>query len=225
MKTRYLASVYLLSTTMLTEISFAEVAGQIDDHGRETRQAGVVLGNYPGGAISLDRFDHANIDIDIDGRVDEDIWAGLSTHGNLEVTEPDTLGAPSFRTDLRIFYTERGIFISFDMEQSPETLVERYSVRDNFQMIRDSVSISLDMSGSGRYGYWVSLSLGDNQADGTILPERQYSRNWDGAWYGATAVTETGWSAEFFVPGRRWRCPGKTTVETSAYTCRAKWHI
>jgi hypothetical protein len=36
--------------------------------------------------------------------------------------------------------------------------------------------------------------------DGTILPERQYGRDWDGAWYGATQVTDRGWSAEIYVP-------------------------
>ncbi|MCZ6503661.1 MAG: DUF5916 domain-containing protein [Gammaproteobacteria bacterium] len=36
--------------------------------------------------------------------------------------------------------------------------------------------------------------------DGTVLPERQFSRQWDGPWRGASAVAEGGWSAEMFIP-------------------------
>ena len=32
--------------------------------------------------------------------------------------------------------------------------------------------------------------------DGTLLPERQFSNDWDGAWRGATTPHEDGWSAE-----------------------------
>ena len=46
----------------------------------------------------------------------------------------------------------------------------------------------------------MTVSLGDSQRDGTVLPERKYSREWYGAWYGATKVTERGWSAEMFIP-------------------------
>ena len=53
----------------------------------------------------------------------------------------------------------------------------------------------------------MMLALGDNQLDGTILPERQYSSEWDGAWNGATSSNENGWSAEFFIPWRQMAMP------------------
>ncbi len=62
------------------------------------------------------------------------------------------------------------------------------------------MSFTLDTSGEGRYGFWFSVALGDSHSDGTILPERQYSSNWDGPWYGVTQTTATGWSAEMFIP-------------------------
>ena len=37
-------------------------------------------------------------------------------------------------------------------------------------------------------------------ADGTVLPERQFSREWDGAWRGASSEVEGGWVAEYFLP-------------------------
>ena len=46
----------------------------------------------------------------------------------------------------------------------------------------------------------MNVALGGSQSDGTVLPERQFSSDWDGAWYSGTAITENGWSAEIFLP-------------------------
>ena len=53
----------------------------------------------------------------------------------------------------------------------------------------------------------MNLSLGDVQMDGTIKPEREFSREWDGAWYGSTRTTDKGWAAEFFVPWSQMAMP------------------
>ena len=83
--------------------------------------------------------------------------------------------------------------------KTPATLVQVLSSRDKY-LRRDYFSFTLDTSGEGRYGYWFQVCLGGSVSDGTILPERQFSNTWDGAWHGASARTDTGWSAEFFIP-------------------------
>ncbi|MEM7081027.1 MAG: DUF5916 domain-containing protein, partial [Pseudomonadota bacterium] len=85
------------------------------------------------------------------------------------------------------------------MRQPPDTLVRRLSTRDQ-DLNRDSFGITLDTSGSGLYGYWFELNLGGSKADGKVAPERNFTRQWDGAWTGETAVLEDGWSAEMFIP-------------------------
>jgi hypothetical protein len=141
-----------------------------------------------------------NIDINLDGRLDDAVWAQVEPFGGMGVVEPETLVPAPYDTRFRVFYTMRGIYIGAFMEQPPETLVRRITARDNRDVTRDRITFTLDTSGEGQMGYWVSLALGDNQLDGTILPERQYNSQWDGAWNGATAQTDEGWSAEFFIP-------------------------
>ena len=135
----------------------------------------------------------------IDGALDEPAWEGLPVHSDFRVIDPDTLAPASLATEVRMFYTTRGFYLGVEMAQPPDTLVEYLSGRDQF-LPRDSFSFTLDTSGEGRYGFWFGLGLGNSISDGTVLPERQYSSSWDGAWRGATARTEEGWSAEFFVP-------------------------
>jgi hypothetical protein len=157
--------------------------------------------------LVLQQWDHKQADVKIDGKLDETAWQHAMAIRQLKVTEPDTLVTPRYETEVRIFYTERGVYVSFDMEQPAETLVRRLSSRDNRDVQRDFVSFTLDTSGSARYAYWMTLALGDTQMDGTALPERQFSSNWDGAWWGATTETERGWSAEFFVPWSQMTMP------------------
>ena len=139
--------------------------------------------------------------IDVDGRLDEAVWSELPVISDFVVIEPDTLQKPPYATRARIFYTSRGLYVGFDLEQPADTLLSRLSSRDvGFQVSRDEVSFTIDTSGEGRYGFWFNVALGNSHSDGTILPERQYSSNWDGPWYGVTHLTEKGWSAELFIP-------------------------
>jgi hypothetical protein len=188
--------VLLTATTVTSALAQSKLPQEIEI---------VTTGNHT--PMNLLRRQHEEIEIDIDGHIDEAIWEQIQPFNNLKVIEPDTLADAPYRTDMRIVYTERGIYVSFDMEQPAESIIQRFAPRDAFEVNRDNVGFTLDTSGDGRYGYWVNLSLGDSQMDGTVLPERQFSREWDGAWYGATQQTEHGWSAEFYVPWSQMAMP------------------
>ena len=186
----------------------------------------VVLGDTADSAIVLQRVDLLTRDIVIDGHVDEAIWREQAALGQFLVVEPDTLVAPTYATELRMFYTDRGLYAAFDMEQPVETLVQRHAPRDSFDVNRDTVGLNIDSSGSGRYGYWITLALGDGQMDGTVLPERQYGRDWDGAWYGATQKTPRGWSAEFFMPWSQMAMPKEDGIRRiNLYFSRKVAHL
>lgn len=138
--------------------------------------------------------------VSVDGRLDEDIWQSLPASSSFRVVQPDTMQPPPHHTSVRFFYTPQGLYIGADMEQPPDTLVERLSPRDQGYLTRDAFTFNLDTSGEGRYGFWFQVALGGSLSDGTLLPEREYSSTWDGAWRAATARTDTGWTAELFVP-------------------------
>lgn len=162
--------------------------------------AAVVLDIAPDETIELTRVEAANVEIKIDGKLDEAIWATLPAYDSFRVIEPDTLAEVPYATNVRVFYTMLGLYMAIDMEQPADTLISRLSGRDDWRVNRDSIGLTLDTSGEGRYGYWFEIALGDSLADGTLLPERQYSRNWDGPWRGASSRTNDGWSAEFMIP-------------------------
>ncbi len=162
--------------------------------------AGAQPSREPATVVEFTRLPAGQPPMKIDGKLDEPIWQSAKSFDQFYVLEPDTLATPPYATRVRYVYTSRGLYVGAEMTQPAGTLVSRLSGRDAFYVSRDAFSFTLDTSGEGRYGYWFEIGLGDSYLDGTLLPERQYSNEWDGPWRGATSVTPTGWSAEIFLP-------------------------
>lgn len=149
--------------------------------------------------IKIPKFDDREITVIIDGELDEPVWQQVPAYDKMVVLEPDTLEDPPYETRVHFFYTAEGLYVGVWAEQNLNTLVSRLSPRDQFVQ-RDDIAFTLDPSGEGLYGYWFGVNLGGTLQDGKVLPERQYSSEWDGAWEGASASHDQGWSAEFFLP-------------------------
>ena len=148
---------------------------------------------------TLPRYEHAQVDITLDGFLDEPVWQTLPVIDGMRVIQPDTLEPAPVETHSRIFYTERGMYVGVMNYQDPATLVARMSSRD-VGIQRDGYVISIDASGEGLYGYFLRMNLGGTFSDGTILPERQINRQWDGPWDAVTRETDEGWVAEIWIP-------------------------
>ncbi|MEY3668585.1 MAG: hypothetical protein RL572_2125 [Pseudomonadota bacterium] len=148
---------------------------------------------------TLPRVEHAQAHITLDGYLDEPVWQDLPVIDGMRVIQPDTLEPAPVETHSRIFYTERGMYVGVMNYQDPATLVARMSSRD-VGIQRDGYVISIDASGEGLYGYFLRMNLGGTFSDGTILPERQINRQWDGPWDAVTRETDEGWVAEIWIP-------------------------
>lgn len=141
----------------------------------------------------------SEIDMVIDGRLDENVWQDISSIDDFLVIKPDSMAQPAYKTELLFFYTKKGLYVGVYAHQPADTLVGRLSSRDE-RFNRDGFTLTLDSSGAGLYGNWFAVNLGGSLADGSIRPEREFSREWNGPWRGASAVTDFGWTAEYFLP-------------------------
>ena len=153
-----------------------------------------------GKSLVVSRVPHSEVEISIDGQLDESAWKNATEVTDFLIVDPDTLEKPRWSTKLLMIYTEKGIYAAFDMEQPPETIISVLSPHDTGVMFGDFVGFTLDTSGEGKYGYWVSLAASGVKTDGTLMPESQFKREWDGVWYGETKTTKKGWIAELFIP-------------------------
>ncbi len=170
--------------------------------------------------LRLTRIPQAEAQISLDGVLDEPVWQRVPVIDNMRVIQPDTLAQASLETHTRIFYNARGLYVGVMNFQDPATLVARMSSRDA-GVQRDGFILSVDPSGQGLYGYFLRINLGGTFSDGTILPERQINRQWDGPWNAVTKEVENGWVAEIFVPWSMMSLPaGGETRTIGLYTER-----
>ncbi|MDO8907529.1 MAG: DUF5916 domain-containing protein [Pseudohongiella sp.] len=165
-------------------------------------------------------------EIRIDGRIDEAVWLDTIVFDQLLVINPDSLAIPAYKTEIRAFYNDEGIYVAAKNYQPTDTLVARLSARDA-RVRRDAFGISVDPSGRGLYGYNMRVHLGGSVSDGTILPERQMSRDWDGPWRSATQELDDGWSTEIFIPWSMMSLPaaGNEARQIGLYFERTVAHL
>lgn len=157
------------------------------------------LDGIPMHYVSVPNFAHGDVIIEMDGVVDEDIWDEVPYFDNMLISVPGIGERGDYRTETRMFATEKGLYVSGVMYQPPETLARRLTNRDEF-IDRDTFGVTLDTSGQGLFAYWFIVALGGSQQDGKVLPERRYSVDWDGPWHSATAEFDGGWTAEMYFP-------------------------
>ncbi len=159
----------------------------------------------------------AKVDIKVDGKLDEAVWADIPAYDNMSVVKPDLLITPRHETSTRIFYTDEGIYVGISAEQPADKLIPRLSSRDG-DLNRDGTIFYIDTSGEGLYGFFFGVNLGGTLIDGTLLPERQLSRLWDGAWYGDAATTVSGYSTEMFLPWSMMSMPEGVAIRKMAFS-------
>jgi len=163
----------------------------------------------------------SDVNIRIDGKLDEDFWAEIPVYDNMSVVQPDLLTTPRHATTTRIFYTDDGIYVGISAEQPADKLIPRLSSRDG-DLNRDGTTFYIDTSGEGLYGFFFGVNLGGTLIDGTMLPERQFSRLWDGAWYGSAATTASGYSTEMFLPWSMMSMPEGIDIRNMAFSVSRK---
>ncbi len=141
--------------------------------------------------------------IDVDGRLDEAVWARAPFITDLLQEDPDEGALGTERTEFRIAYDDNALYIGAVLDdRSPVT--GRLARRDAGQGDFDYITISLDsyhdhetvyqfaVNASGSFRDAVSGGGGGGGIGGDI--------SWDPVWDQATQVTEAGWTAEVRIP-------------------------
>ena len=70
-------------------------------------------------------------DITLDGFVNEPVWESIPIVDGMKITDPDTLEDAPYKTDIRFFYTERGLYFGIVNHQPAETVISRLTARDS----------------------------------------------------------------------------------------------
>ena len=109
----------------------------------------------------ITQYKEAEVKIVLDGFIDEAVWQRVPAVDGMKIVQPDTLEDAPYKTDIRFFYTERGIYFGIVNHQPAETVISRLIARDTSpgNIVTDSIGVIIDASGEGRYGYGMRCLL------------------------------------------------------------------
>ena len=165
-----------------------------------------------------------DVDMDIDGRLDESVWQDAIPISGFRQREPDEGDPATEDTEVRVLYNGRALYIgilAFDSE--PDRIVARSLERDSpIGMARfgpggsdDAVEIILDTFHDRRNAFYFATNPKGAIVDGYITDEDfRVDRNWDAVWDVAARTTSEGWVAEFEIPLRTIRFYGSSEPQT-----------
>jgi len=143
-----------------------------------------------------------DVELDLDGVLDEDVWGRADSIPYLTMTEPVEGGETVGRTVVRILANDRELVIGvMAYDPDPDAIVSYSKSRDPILRGEDHIILVLDTYLDGRSGYTFAVNPTGARYDALVagMGVRQ-SAEWDGIWEAGVAIDESGWSAEIRIP-------------------------
>ncbi len=138
-------------------------------------------------------------EITIDGRLDEPQWQLIPALPELVQQSPAFGMSATHRTEIRAAYGPAGLYFAFDCEEHHGEVIAPFFQRDQI-VASDYVQVEIDSTGTQTSGYVFGISPSGAIFDGQLFRDTEQELLWDGVWRSAARETETGWTAEIFVP-------------------------
>lgn len=110
-------------------------------------------------------------------------------------------GRPAGRTVVRVLTSPGLLVIGIVAQSGGRPIVAFSKARDADLDDEDHVALALDPFGDGRSGYLFAVNPNGARYDAIITNQgSDQNDNWDAVWEAATAVTDSGWTAEIRIP-------------------------
>jgi hypothetical protein len=148
-------------------------------------------------AVRLD----ADERIHLDGRLDEEVWARIEPITAFVQRDPVEGAAPSERTEVRIAYDDRNLYIGvMAYDSDPAGIIAHQRQRDAGLGTDDRFMWILDTFRDGRTAYFFEINPAGLMGDGLMRNGSGVNKAWDGIWFARVARGDYGWSAEIRIP-------------------------
>ena len=137
----------------------------------------------------------------IDGRLDDTVWATTMVISDFVQTNPIDGAAPSERTEVRITYDQEALYIGARMfDSEPDKIVARLGRRDGFTP-SDMFWLMIDSYHDHRTAFKFGVNPAAVRSD--LVSSNDMGggdRGWDPVWEVATSIDSLGWVAEIKIP-------------------------
>jgi hypothetical protein len=140
--------------------------------------------------------------VQVDGSLDDDVWAQAPVIGDFVMKEPVEGSAPTERTEVRFVYDDDALYVGARMYSSdPATIQAPLSRRDQAGDVTEQFLISLDTFLDRRTSYTFGVSASGVRIDRYSASDNEGGdAGFDPVWRASTRVDDEGWTAELWIP-------------------------
>jgi hypothetical protein len=137
----------------------------------------------------------------LDGKLDEAGWLAAPAAGAFTQYFPGEGAPPTERTEVRVLYDDKALYVGIDCEQRTAPVAARLTRRDRVGAA-DRVTVDISSRADRVSAFHFGVSAAGVLDDGIYFNDAEYSADWDENWEAATVVRLDGWSAELRIPFR-----------------------
>jgi hypothetical protein len=154
---------------------------------------------------------------DIDGKLTDEAWALAPAQGNFVQREPSFGAAATERTEFKLLYDDRTLYIGvWVFDSDPAGIMASEMKRDAGLNKGDQLKITLDTFHDHRNAFYFSTNpLGAYKDANTIENGRAINYDWNAVWDNKTFIDDQGWYIEIAIPLNQLRF--KTTIGESTW--------
>ena len=164
--------------------------------------------------------------LDIDGRLDEAVYASVPAMSDFIQTDPDE-GAPATeKTEIWLLFDDDNVYVvGRCWETQPERLMANEMRRDNPAIVRnDNLAWSFDTFHDRRNGVIFEVNPIGGRLDGEITNEERANIDWNPVWDVAAGLFEQGYVVEAAIPFKSLRYrPGREQTWGFQVRRRNRW--
>ncbi|HET9275227.1 MAG TPA: DUF5916 domain-containing protein, partial [Gemmatimonadales bacterium] len=143
----------------------------------------------------------------IDGRDDDPVWSSAVSITNFLEFEPVEGKDPRFRTEAKVAYDARNVYVFVRMFDPEPDKILRHLARRDVRPPTDQIKLIIDAYHDRRSGYEFAVNPAGVKRDYAIYNDGNEDGAWDGVWDVKTTVDSLGWTAEFRIPLSQLRFP------------------
>lgn len=153
-----------------------------------------------------------NVDLNIDGLLNEEIWNTTEVADKFTVNSPQFGEISKFETEVHMFYDDNAIYFGGKlMDPSPDSVSYTLSQRDDTGNA-DWFGVSLDPYGNNVNAFAFMVTAAGVEVDG-LESTNSFDGSWNAVWKSAVSKTDYGWSVEIKIPYSAVRFPNKPVQE------------
>lgn len=136
-------------------------------------------------------------EVQIDGALDESFWSRLEVQDDFIMQQPTDGKPAAYKTEVRIAYDERNIYISAVCFDDPDLIIQTLK-RDEFGQ-SDEFAVFIDPVNQQTNGYVFGVNAMGSMTEALIFPG-DGDESWDNRWYAEVKRHSDRWVIEMSIP-------------------------